>query len=125
MTLSAMKRQIHQQAGVEQRARPDGWQKRYSRVFFWIVFFFFFFLDFDAAKAAFQWQSFNKLFHVENGTVEIIAEIPRNTKREGSQRNISHWSFDFLAHTANTIFDDARARGLCENLESMISTKSC
>jgi hypothetical protein len=63
-----------------------------------------------------------QVFHVENGTVEIIAEIPgKNNKEKVRNAYILTGVSTFLL-TGEQRFDDATARGLCEKVGIYDST---
>jgi hypothetical protein len=61
-------------------------------------------------------NTLQQLFHVENGTVEIIAEIPGKNRREKVRNAYILTGVSNFLLTGEQRFDDAAARGLCERV---------
>ena len=57
-----------------------------------------------------------QLFHIDNGTVEIIAEIPGRSKKEKVRNAYILTGVSTFLVTGEQRFDDATARGLCERV---------
>ena len=63
-----------------------------------------------------------QVFHIENGTVEIIAEIPGKSNREKVRNAYILTGVSSFLSTGEQRFDDTAARGLCERVGIYDST---
>jgi hypothetical protein len=63
-----------------------------------------------------------QVFHIENGTVEIIAEIPGKSNREKVRNAYILTGISSFLSTGEQRFDDTAARGLCERVGIYDST---
>ena len=63
-----------------------------------------------------------QVFHFENGSIEIIAEIPGRSNREKVRNAYILTGISSLLTTGELRFDDSVARGLCERVAIYDST---
>lgn len=67
-------------------------------------------------------EDLQQVFHIENGSIEIIAEIPGRSNREKVRNAYILTGISSLLSTGEQRFDDAAARGLCEKFGIYDST---
>lgn len=60
-------------------------------------------------------QELQQVFHLENGSAEVIAEIPGKNKKEKTYNVYVLIGLANLLVTGSAIFDDKSARALCES----------
>jgi hypothetical protein len=94
---------------VEQ-GQPDGTETLPSRVRTWM------------RQNDLSMDELQQLFHVENGIVEIIAEIPGKNRREKVRNAYVLTGVSTFLLTGEQRFEDVTARGLCERVGIYDST---
>ena len=88
---------------VEQ-GRPDGTEALPPRVRTWM------------RQNDLSMSELEQVFHLDSGTVEIIAEIPGKSKKEKVRNAYILTGVSTFLVTGEQRFDDATARGLCERV---------